>query len=130
MKLFLDDVRHPLHCFGYMAGRIGEKSKVYLDSWEIVRNFDEFKDAVESFHGQIELVSFDHDLSVEHYDHSMMVNPNLMEAYYNKEDREKTGYDCAVWMKEFYERQNTELPKIMVHSMNPVGTANITNVFQ
>lgn len=36
---------------------------------------------------------------------------------------------CAKWTKEFYAEQNKELPTIFVHSMNPVGTKNILNLF-
>jgi hypothetical protein len=43
---------------------------------------------------------------------------------------EETGYDCAKWMKTFYESKEKELPEIYVHSMNPVGTQNIINVFK
>ena len=44
--------------------------------------------------------------------------------------KEKTGYDCAKWLKAFYEEKEKMLPAIIVHSMNPVGTQNIVKVFR
>ncbi len=40
-----------------------------------------------------------------------------------------TGYDCALWMRDFYLDKGLELPDILVHSMNPLGTVNIEQVF-
>ena len=41
----------------------------------------------------------------------------------------ETGYECALWMKVFYEERKKDLPTIFVHSMNPVGTEKIKNLF-
>lgn len=35
----------------------------------------------------------------------------------------------ALWMKVFYEERKKDLPTIFVHSMNPVGTEKIKNLF-
>lgn len=49
---------------------------------------------------------------------------------YSEQVSEKTGYHCAKWMKDSYEENKIELPVMFVHSMNPVGTDNIINVFK
>lgn len=99
MKLFLDDERS---C---------------PEGWECVRNYGEFKDFIIS-RGMPEVISFDHDLGLEHYrdaatgviDYSKYV--------------ERTGYDCAKLLVEW-----GEYPKfVIVHSFNPVGARNISDL--
>lgn len=122
MKIFLDDYRIPLDCVPYMHQRIGKLNPIYLEKWEVVKNYNEFvkliSKAVES-ENEITHVSFDHDLADEHY------APEDQKHY-----KEKTGCDCAKWLKEFYKNKNMPLPIIFVHSMNPVGTENIIQVFK
>ena len=49
----------------------------------------------------------------------------------NNDDFDKTGYHAAQYLKEVYEKNNLKLPYyIFVHSMNPVGTQNIINLFK
>lgn len=40
----------------------------------------------------------------------------------------KSGYDCAIWIKDFY--KNKALPIMFVHSQNPIGVENIINLFK
>ena len=49
----------------------------------------------------------------------------------NKEDtfKEKTGYECAKWLVEYLDSNNLPVPIIYVHSMNPVGSQKIVEVF-
>ena len=130
MKIFLDDVREPYMCANYMYHRIGVLNPVYLEDWFVVRNYDEFVDAITKHIDEIEYVSFDHDLSDEHYDPSMNDNDDLRYNNLYNEFKEKTGYECAKWMLDFYKEKGKELPFIFVHSMNPIGTQNIINVFK
>jgi hypothetical protein len=51
------------------------------------------------------------------------VHPNYTLDYNNIE--EKTGYDCAKFLVAKSIETNTPLPKIYVHSANPIGAANI-----
>lgn len=133
IKLFLDDIRVPRDCIGYMYTRIGKDNLLYTDpEWFVVRNFKEFVEAVQECHNEdIEIthVSFDHDLADEHYDPIMMVNDDeyhlLAETF-----KERTGYDCAVFLKEMYERQGKKLPQIMIHTMNPAGLKRIADLFK
>ena len=127
MKLFLDDIRIPSDCTGYMYRRIGTTDYLNTEDWFIVRNYDEFIEAIEFNSDEITHVSFDHALADEHYEPSMY--DGTYNDHYNN-FKEKTGYDCAMWMRDYYEIMNKPLPQIIVHSMNPVGTQNIINVFK
>ena len=122
MKLFLDDVRNPSECVHYMYQRIGKLNPIYLEDWHLVRNYKEFKEFVDKNIGKITHVSFDHDLADIHYDPSTWT-----ESF---KYHEETGLDCAKYLKQLYEETNTPLPIMFVHSMNPVGTENIINLFK
>jgi len=129
MKLFLDDVRVPRDCVSYMYQRIGNLNPIYLEKWEVVRNFEEFVNFVTNNADKITYISFDHDLADGHYSPEMYQS----EEAYNKHLEsitEKTGYDCAVWLKEYFTSFRIKLPIMFVHSMNPVGTQKIINVFK
>jgi hypothetical protein len=106
--LYLDDVRIPK-----------------TDSWEVVRNYDEFvahikMNGLESY----EVISLDHDLGegamVEYYTNT---KPNY-ELDYNRID-EKTGMDCARYLVAEAMNKKIPLPTIYVHSANPIGSANM-----
>ena len=129
MKLFLDDVRQPKDCTQYMYQRIGPLTPIYLHEWMVVRNYDEFVNAVTNNYNEITHISFDHDLSDEHYDPAMYQGETEYNELYNQ-FTEKTGYECAKWLKEFYQENNKQLPVMFVHSQNPVGCQNIINIFQ
>ena len=131
MKLFLDDIRYPPDCYNYMSKRIGELNKFYLDQfWLIARNYNEFCMMLERYIDEIEVISFDHDLADEHmldYHKNQYNNIDLIE-YENF--KEKTGVDCAKFTKELYKSKNKTLPLMFCHSMNPIGTQNIINVWK
>ena len=106
--LYLDDVRIPK-----------------TDSWEVVRNYDEFvahilMNGLENY----EVISLDHDLGegamIEYYTN---VKPNY-ELDYNRIP-EKTGMDCARYLVAEAMNKKIPLPTIYVHSANPIGAANI-----
>jgi hypothetical protein len=125
-KLFLDDFRVPKDCIHYMNSRIGSENTIYLEDWDVVKDYDEFVHNIET-NGMPDVISFDHDLADEHYDSSMY---DLNEEYNNRYSnfREKTGYDCAIWLCEYCSEREIPLPKYFVHSMNPIGSDNIKNV--
>ena len=122
MKIFLDDYRTPLNCISYMHQRIGALNTIYLQEWVIVKNYDDFVNMVSKNADVITHISFDHDLADEHY-----ISESRMDSLYDIY-QEKTGYDCAKWVKDFYLSIETDLPIMFVHSMNPVGTQNIINL--
>lgn len=128
MKIFLDDIREPQDCLFYMNRRIGSLNTIYLEDWIVVRNYDEFVNTITNNIDKITHVSFDHDLADEHYDPKMLDTENYNQLY--DSFNEKTGYDCAKWLKEYYQESNKELPVMFVHSMNPTGTNNIVNLFK
>lgn len=125
-KLFLDDIRNPVHCVTYMHLHIGRKNSIYMENgWVIARNFESFKNTIIGM-GMPEFVSFDHDLAEEHYK-AGIASPEDWEWYHIKNDREMTGYDCAKWLVNYCLDNKLALPEYAVHSMNPVGSQNILN---
>ena len=118
MKLFLDDVRDP-YKVTYMQMPLGP--------WKVVRDYSAFCNAINHHYqetGELpDIISFDHDLSLEHYSENMM-DPTAYNDMY-KTFNEKTGLDCAKWLVEFCLDKNLQMCKFQVHSMNPVGKRNI-----
>jgi len=130
MKIFLDDIRCPSECASYMHKRIGKLNPIYLEgNWYIVRNYEQFQQAIIDHSNIITHVSFDHDLADEHYHSSMYDGRDVYEKHLQTV-KEKTGYECAKWLKEYYDFREKSLPTMFVHSMNPVGTENIINLFK
>lgn len=122
-NLFLDDFRTPEVASKYMLAR-GVAPTLYTENdWIVVKNYNEFVNHIEK-NGLPDLISFDHDLSDEHYDPSMYKGAA---AYAEAEKRftEKTGYHCAQWLIEYCIDNKQYIPDFIVHSMNPVGTKNI-----
>lgn len=86
--------------------------KVYLDDirpgpngWLVIRNPITFKEIVNKWFMSIDEISMDHDL-----------------GFVDDTDKEITGYDLLCWLEDFlYDRDLNYLPKISVHSANPVG---------
>lgn len=114
MKLFLDDNRKPYDVFRTTINPIYESN-----DWSIVKSYDEFINHIEK-NGLPEIISFDHDLSFDHY-YEKNQKGNL--DYNNF--TEKTGYHCGEWLIEYCKNNNLTLPKWFVHSANPVGSENI-----
>ena len=130
MKVFLDDVRNPSDCIKYMYSRIGLQATIYEEEgWWIARSYDEFVNIIDNNHSQISLISFDHDLSSEHYDQSMEVSQDAYEQYLDRIAASPTGYECAMYVAQLYHSLNCVMPKVLVHSMNPVGVQRIKSVF-
>ena len=112
MNLFLDDLRYPKEVKWIDIG---------LGPWEIVRSYDEFVEFITK-NGVPTNVAFDHDLADSHYA-SQEPPP---EGW-----KEKTGYDCAVWLINYCIEKELPFPKeISVHSLNPVGRENIRNLWR
>tara|TARA_R110000868_G_scaffold402406_1_gene678680 strand:+ start:381 stop:776 length:396 start_codon:yes stop_codon:yes gene_type:complete len=114
-NLFLDDVRFPYCVFKLTILPIYENNS----DWVIVRSYNEFVDTLKE-RGIPSRISFDHDLS---YDHYLEINQINEIIYENLE--EKTGYDAAKLLVDMCMERNEELPMYYVHSANPVGSENI-----
>jgi len=128
MKIFLDDVREPADCIGYMYRRIGKDNLLYIEKWCVVRNYFSFIGLVQLCQeNNIEIthISFDHDLGYVMTEDQGKI---IIADDYKEED--KTGLDCAKFIKELYQREGKKLPIMFVHSMNPVGTQHIIDLFK
>jgi|LWDU01.1.fsa_nt_gi hypothetical protein len=115
MKLFLDDVRVPYDVFKMTINPIYENN----EDWVIVKHYYEFVSYIKE-NGIPDFLSFDHDLSFDHY---LSENQEGDIDYNNME--EKTGYDCAKWLVQYCLENNLTIPDYYVHSANPVGKKNI-----
>lgn len=111
--LFLDDVRVPTQV------KWVDLPLIDPNSWIIVRNYNEFCEMILK-NNLPEFICFDHDLSTEHYD--VNTDPNTY--------KEKTGYDCAKWLIEYCRINKLEVPKYLVHSLNPIGAENISRYIE
>ena len=104
--LFLDDDRLAKDAFEYT------QNPLYADrKWHTVKTYEEFVDYVANMYAEDKLpliISFDHDLG----------------------DNTLSGYDCAKWLINFCIDTDSPLPICMVHSMNPVGKANIISLLK
>lgn len=92
--------------------------------WTIVRDYNNFKVLIELKGYLPEFISFDHDLSLQHY-----ANLCKDESDYYKYT-EKTGYDAAKWLIKYCAEKNFKLPEYTVHSLNPVGAKNIISLLE
>lgn len=119
-KIFLDDVRQPYDVFRTTILPIYENDS----SWVIVRSYEDFVEVLEK-NGVPDVVSFDHDLSFDHYleenqkgdiDYSIM--------------KEMTGYDAAKYLVEICIGKGVKLPMYYIHSANPVGSENIKSYLE
>ena len=114
-NLYLDDFRDPPDSAFYKGEAIYN-----LVEWEVVRNYDDFVKIIEE-KGIPEIISFDHDLAVSHYE---------LQLPYDQYT-EKTGYHCAKWLIYYCIDNNKKLPaEILIHSMNVAGSLNIKSLFE
>lgn len=101
-NLFLDDIRNPKQVTWV---------KLPAVEWEIVRSVSEFKEFIIKKGYAPNNISLDHDLGTFHYS-----------GHYSDEE---TGYDAAKWLVTYLHEDLRILPKIYIHSMNPVGRERI-----
>jgi len=108
IKIYLDDVRIPID-----------------PTWTVVRSYNEFIDKINEVGlDSVDQISLDHDLGdtamKEYYNN---VSPNYTLNYENI--TEKTGMDCVKWLIELCLDNDLKLPLTIVHSANPIGSANM-----
>lgn len=117
--LWLDDYRNPF---------LNKERKVPLIKGTLywVRSYEEFVEWINKF-GLPDVVSFDHDLSDQHYaPQEYWGDYEKSKAYQEAQTyTEKTGADCAKFLIQFCMDNNRDLPVWYVHSANPVGADNI-----
>lgn len=122
--LYLDDIRNPQDSFQYTL------NKIYINNeWIVVRNYDEFTKHIQIY-GLPDVVSFDHDIALEHYTPEYLWNDYEKSKQYQESQNytEKTGYDCAKYLIDYCIDNSEKLPEYLCHSMNPVGKDNIIGI--
>ena len=124
--LWLDDVRNPSEMYWILNySPIGNLVDVF---W--VKSYQEFVDWI-NVNGLPDGICFDHDLADEHYRKSMYDKDKHYNNYYtNGTFKEKTGYDCALWLTDYCIDNKVKLPKYSIQSMNPVGKENIDGLLK
>jgi len=93
-------------------------------NWTIVRSYNAFVKIITE-KGLPELVSYDHDLSPEHYNIGH-VRSFTKEDYDNV--KEKTGLHCAEWLIKYCQENKLKIPNWKTHSLNLIGQENINEV--
>jgi hypothetical protein len=96
--------------------------------WTIVRTYDDFVNIIET-QGMPEIVSLDHDLGDTAYQEYFRAVTNGGKLNYAN-IKEKTGYDCAMFLANYCIDNHIALPVYYVHSMNGPGCQNIESVMQ
>ena len=122
-NLFLDDFRNPSDCLNYSHKYMPKDKSIYRQSWVTARSHEDFIRIIKAtFDCGLfpERVSFDHDLSEDHYSETFNNCPELYDTC-----QEKTGNHSAKWLVKFCIDNNIDLPKCYVHSMNPSGSERI-----
>lgn len=112
-NLFLDDERYPKTSYIY-----GDSELYETEDWKIVRNYNDFVKFIKE-NGVPKLVSFDHDLSEEHYKAS---NQTFLPY---SDFKVKTGYHCLQWLLLYCAKVNAKPPKILIHTLNLTGAENM-----
>lgn len=111
--IYLDDVRTPL-----------AEELVDAPQWTVVRSYDEFVDKItEVGLENVELISLDHDLGDSAMNEWLYgVTKNYTINYDNI--TEKTGMDCTKWLVQQW-MDGAPVCRVMVHSANAIGSANM-----
>lgn len=108
-KIYLDDLRTP---------------KPETGEWVVVRDYDEFVQTINAIGLEnIELISLDHDLgdsAMREWHYGVVKNYTI--NYDNI--TEKTGMDCTKWLVNKW-LDGAPVCRVMVHSANAVGSANM-----
>ena len=121
--LYLDDLRDPSQEFHLNNIK---KDVPNLDDYTIVwiKDFNGFKYYI-AHEKMPDIISFDHDLSLEHYTPEEYWSDYQKSKEYQLEKYKsyeyKTGLGCAEYLIEHCRNNNLQLPKWFVHSANPVG---------
>lgn len=121
--LWLDDKRNP-----YLNDE-GLVPSGYVVDW--VRDYKEFTQYLSKY-SMPDAISFDHDLEKSHYTPEYFWNNYEESKKYQEWNKtrykEPTGEGCAEWLVDLCSLSDSELPKIYIHSANPVGADWISDV--
>jgi hypothetical protein len=118
-SLFLDDERMPKDVTWI---------ELPLVAWVIVRNYNDFVRVIEQ-NGVPQIVSFDHDIGIEHYQEYNRAHNSDKKIRYET-FTEKTGFDCAKWLANYCVDKNLPVPVYYLHTMNGIGALNIQSILE
>lgn len=123
--IFLDDLRMPVDVLNYIPDKEYSEEK-----WLVVRSYNDFVKIILALWNETiglpELISFDHDLGIEHTQYFFdQENHESSQNPLKPNFTERTGYDCAKWLVNFCIDNNAKLPRYKVHSKNVPGKENI-----
>lgn len=114
-SIFLDDSRNPSEVFWI-------EHDYSATNWIIVRNYEQFVDVINSH--DFDIVSLDHDLDESSTYECIRSSSNKCDFDYSRV-KQKTGLDCAKYLKKWCEDNDKDIPNYLVHSLNPNGANNI-----
>lgn len=118
--LWLDDVRDPQKC------GILEKYGIDPNSVDIrwAKSYDDFVWYINE-DDYADIVCFDHDLGKDVEIKEREENGLSKRQARKRKKNIKNGLDCAKYFINFLHVSKAPIPKIIVHSMNPVGKKRI-----
>lgn len=119
MKILLDDIRIPFDVFLNTVDYDYYKN----EDWLVIRTYEDFVTHIME-NGVPEMISFDHDLTFDHY-----LSENQKDINYDNM-KVKTGYHAAKWLIQYCNLKGIKLPRVKVHSQNPEGKKNIMRLFR
>lgn len=124
--LFLDDIRTPAQVAEFIKSpTLRQKYESY--PWYVARSYQEFVERILNA-GVPTHVSLDHDLSERQYGKEM--THEEMAEYYQRKNREMTGYDALKWLIAHCKTKNAKIPFCYIHTMNPVGKENMMELIK
>ena len=117
-RLLLDDIRYPSQCslvYSSHVEKLVDKTKTVNSNWHVVRSIEEFTEWIMQY-GSPDIVSFDNDLKVSHYERYVEVAGGR--DCYNYEKETDTGIAALRFMLNYCKEHHLKLPKIYVHTAN------------
>jgi len=116
--LYLDDIRNP-----------HKQTHIDISSYDKViwaTCYPEFVNSI-FINGLPDSISFDHDLCPEHY----APKEHWVGTYRIWREENKTvfptGLTCAKYLVDYCQKHNLQLPNWTIHSLNPIGSYEITH---
>jgi len=91
----------------------------------VVRNYNDFIKIIQE--EEFDIISFDHDLDQTSTFECIRSNSKQEKFDYSKV-KEKTGLDCAIFLKDYFKSLGKEYPNYLVHSLNEQGRKNIIDI--
>lgn len=98
--------------------------------WTIVRTYEEFVHVIMS-KGLPKILSYDHDLTDEHYKEYFRVKATgFKEPIGYSHFKIRSGWHCAQWLAKYCMDNKKSLPAYYVHTLNEPGKANIITTME